>query len=92
MATNRHVNRSDVIAALEASPQFAEDARARHLVDRIGYDDEADSAAQSRAGTGAKLTKFTDYVKSITHIGTRQCRRWSRRRAKSATARRTIRC
>jgi protease-4 len=70
MATNRHVNRSDVIAALEASPQFAEDARTRHLVDRIGYDDEADSAAQSKAGTGAKLTKFMDYVKSVTHIGT----------------------
>ena len=41
MAANRHITRPEVIAALEASPQFAEDARARHLVDRIGYDDEA---------------------------------------------------
>jgi protease-4 len=70
MAANRRLARSDVIAALEASPQFAEDARARHLVDRIGFDDEADAAAQGRAGTGAKLAKFTDYVKNISHIGT----------------------
>ncbi len=70
MAANRHITRPQVIAALEASPQFAEDARARHLVDRIGFDDEADTAARARAGAGAKLTKFTDYVKNVTHIGT----------------------
>jgi protease-4 len=70
MASNRHVGRPEVIAALEASPQFAEDARSRHLVDRIGYDDEANAAAQRRAGAGSKLTKFTDYVKDVTHIGT----------------------
>ena len=29
MAANRHVSRAEVIAALEASPQFAEDARSR---------------------------------------------------------------
>ncbi|HEX4273179.1 MAG TPA: signal peptide peptidase SppA [Rhizomicrobium sp.] len=70
MATNRHITRPEVIAALEASPQFAEDARARHLVDRIGYDDEARAAAQAKGGAGVKLTKFTDYVKSVTHVGT----------------------
>jgi protease-4 len=70
MAANRHITRPQVIAALEASPQFAEDAQARHLVDRIGFDDEADTAARARAGAGAKLTKFTDYVKNVTHIGT----------------------
>jgi protease-4 len=70
MAANRHITRSEVIAALEASPQFAEDARSRHLVDRIGYDDEARAAAQAKAGGGAKLTKFTDYVKNISHVGT----------------------
>jgi protease-4 len=63
MAANRHIARADVVAALEASPQFAEDARARKLVDRIGYDDEARAAANARAGAGAKSVKFTDYVK-----------------------------
>ena len=70
MAANRHITRPEVIAGLEASPQFAEDARSRRLVDRIGYDDEARAAARARAGDGAKLTKFTDYVKAITHAGT----------------------
>ncbi|MEO8301224.1 MAG: signal peptide peptidase SppA [Rhizomicrobium sp.] len=63
MAANRKVKRADVIAALEASPQFAEEARARHLVDRLGYDDEALAAAKAKAGADAKSVKFTDYVK-----------------------------
>jgi len=63
MASNRHVPRADVIAALEASPQFAEEARTRRLVDRIGYDDEARAAANARAGANVKSVKFTDYVK-----------------------------
>jgi len=63
MAANRHITRADVIAALEASPQFAEDALGRHLVDRIGYDDEARASVKARAGSGAELTPFTDYVK-----------------------------
>ena len=63
MAANRKITRSDMIAGLEASPQLAEEARTRHLVDRIGYEDEILSAANTRAGSGAKSVKFTDYVK-----------------------------
>ena len=71
MAANRHVTRPEVIAALEASPQLAGEARSRHLVDRIGYDDEARAAANARAGAGAKSVKFTDYVKeAISGLGT----------------------
>ncbi|HKX64374.1 MAG TPA: S49 family peptidase, partial [Rhizomicrobium sp.] len=65
MAANRHVKRADVIAALEASPQFAEEAMARHLVDRLGYDDEARAAAKAKAGADSKSVKFTTYVKAI---------------------------
>jgi len=64
MAENRHIPRADVVAALQASPQFAEEARSRKLVDRIGYDDEARAAATARAGKGAKSVKFTEYVKN----------------------------
>ncbi len=64
MAANRHLARGEVIAALQASPQFAEEARSRRLVDRIGYDDEARAAAKSRAGDGAKTVAFNDYVKN----------------------------
>ncbi len=71
MAANRHLSRAQVIAALEASPQFAEEARTAKLVDRIGYDDEARAAAAARAGSGAKSIKFTDYVKNTAdRIGT----------------------
>ncbi len=63
MAANRHLTRPEVITALEASPQFAEDARARRLVDRIGYDDEAQASAKARAGDSAKAVAFNDYVK-----------------------------
>jgi protease-4 len=66
MAANRRIPRAEVTAALDASPQFAEDARTRKLVDRIGYDDEARAAANARAGAGAKSVKFTDYVKEAT--------------------------
>jgi len=66
MAANRHLSRDQVIAALQASPQFAEDARAAKLVDRIGYDDQARAAATGRAGSGAKSVKFADYVKNTT--------------------------
>jgi protease-4 len=65
MADNRHVAPADVAAAFEASPQFAEEAKSRKLVDRIGYDDEARAAATARAGAGAKSIKFTDYVKDL---------------------------
>ena len=68
MAANRHVTRPEVIAGLEASPQFAEEARARRLVDRIGYDDEARAAANTRAGAAAKSVKFIDYVKATPRL------------------------
>jgi protease-4 len=66
MAANRHLTHAQVVAALQASPQFAEDARTAKLVDRIGYDDQARAAAIAKAGSGAKSIKFTDYVKNTT--------------------------
>ena len=50
--------------ALDASPQFAEDALHERLIDRIGYDDEARGAALARAGSGAKAIKMTDYLRA----------------------------
>jgi protease-4 len=64
MATARHLKPGTVAAALEASPQFAEDAQKAKLIDRIGYDDEARAAALARAGAGAKAIKMTDYLKT----------------------------
>ncbi len=64
VSTDRHLDPAKVRAAFDASPQFAEDAKAKGLVDRIGYDDDALAAGLARAGAGAKPFKITDYIKS----------------------------
>jgi len=62
-ADDRHLGRDKIIAAFEASPQFTENARAAGLIDRVGYDDDAQNAALARAGQGAKLVTMSEYVK-----------------------------
>jgi len=64
-ATDRHMTPDAVRAAFEASPQFSEDARAKGLVDRLGYDDEALAAAIAKGGAGTKAVKFEDYAKGL---------------------------
>jgi protease-4 len=64
MAAARKISRPELVAALEASPQFTEDALQRRLIDKVGYDDEARAAAQSRAGGGAKLVRFASYARA----------------------------
>lgn len=63
IAGARHVPRAALVAALEQSPQFAEDAQKARLIDRTGYDDEARAEALRRAGGGAKLVRFTNYTR-----------------------------
>lgn len=64
MAAGRKLKPEQVAAVLEQSPQFAEDARKAKLIDRIGYDDEADKAALARAGADAETVKVAEYMKS----------------------------
>ena len=66
VAAARHLDPAKVQDAFDASPQFAEDAKAKGLVDRIGYDDDALGAGLGRAGSGAKPVKMTDYIKEQT--------------------------
>ena len=63
VAAARRLTPAKVREAFDASPQFAEDAKAKGLVDRIGYDDDALGAALGRAGSGAKPVKMTDYIR-----------------------------
>ncbi len=63
-AADRKLSPKAVAAAFEASPQFAEEAQRAHLVDRIGYDDDAKNAAVARAG-GAKAVTLKKYSKNI---------------------------
>ncbi len=64
-ATDRHLDKTALAAALDASPQFSEDAKQKGLIDRLGYDDDALGAALGRAGTGAKALKINDYPKPV---------------------------
>ncbi|MEO8895995.1 MAG: signal peptide peptidase SppA, partial [Rhizomicrobium sp.] len=64
VATDRRLDPAKVRAAFDESPQFAEDAKTKGLIDRIGYDDDALGAGLSRAGQGAKSYKITDYIKT----------------------------
>ena len=61
IAAGRNLPIINVTNALEASPQFASDARAKGLVDKVGYDDEAGNAALARAGDDAKFEALADY-------------------------------
>jgi protease-4 len=64
VAADRRLDPAKVRAAFDESPQFAEDAKAKGLIDRIGYDDDALGAGLGRAGAGAKPYKITDYIKA----------------------------
>ncbi|MBN9589340.1 MAG: hypothetical protein BGN85_03160 [Alphaproteobacteria bacterium 64-11] len=70
IATARHLKPALVRQALDASPQFSEDARNARLIDRIGYDDQAKGAALARAGAGAKEVKLADYQGAIEPVFT----------------------
>jgi protease-4 len=66
IAAQRKLSPEQVRAALDASPQMAEEALARKLVDRTGYEDDLMAEALKRAGAGARQASMTDYVESRT--------------------------
>ncbi len=68
VATLRKLSSKAVVAVLERSPQFAEDAQRGHLIDKIGYDDEAEAAARRRAGA-ASFVSVMDYVRATVTAG-----------------------
>ncbi len=63
MARARKITRPELVSALEASPQFTEEAMKARLIDRVGYDDEARAAATARAGAGARIVRFGNYAR-----------------------------
>jgi protease IV len=61
-AKDRKVAVDAMKAAFEASPQFTEDAKARKLIDKIGYDDDALNAAMAKAGDGADQVTLAQFL------------------------------
>ena len=63
-AGDRKLDAKVLAATFEKSPQFAEDAKKAGLIDRIGYDDDAQGAAYGRAGDGTKFIKMSEFVRA----------------------------
>jgi protease-4 len=64
MATDRKLDRTQLVAVLDASPSTVETVKDKGLITNIGYDDEARDAAKARAGQGATITRFNRYVQA----------------------------
>src|SRR5579884_191319 len=62
IAADRHMSEAAVKAAIDGGPYLAVEAADAHLVDRLGYSDEATARARERAGTGAKLVSLKTYL------------------------------
>jgi protease-4 len=62
IAAERKLPLHAVTAALEQSPQTAEDAQHTRLIDRLGYEDDAKDTAIARAG-GAKSVSVRQYAR-----------------------------
>lgn len=51
-----------IVASLNASPQFAEDAQKAGLIDKLAYDDDAEFSALKRAGQNAKKVPLLEFL------------------------------
>lgn len=63
-SADRKLAAKTLVAVLEASPQFTEDAKKAGLIDKIGYDDDALNAALGRAGAKAQSTPMAQFVRA----------------------------
>ncbi len=63
-AIDRKKNPAALQAAIEAGPYLAEDAAKLGLIDKVGQVKDAETAILAKAGDGAKLVDFTDYMRA----------------------------
>jgi protease-4 len=61
-AQDRKIEPAALIKTLEAGPYSAEEAQAKGLIDRVGQVKDIQDAMLARAGKGAKLIDFDDYI------------------------------
>ena len=62
IADARNLPPDQVEALIDRGPFVADEALAAHLVDRLGYRDEAVARAREKAGAGAKLVLLSRYL------------------------------
>ena len=62
IAAARNLSAEQVTALIDRGPFVADEALAAHLVDRLGYRDEALARARERAGSGGKFVALSRYL------------------------------
>ncbi|HEV2336921.1 MAG TPA: signal peptide peptidase SppA [Stellaceae bacterium] len=67
IVTARKLSEAQVAQLIDRGPFFADEALAAHLVDHLGYRDEAVARARQRAGAGAELVSLSRYLDGAGH-------------------------
>ncbi len=65
IAESRHIDEAQVRALVDRAPLLTAEATEAHLVDHVGYRDQAESAARGRAGDGAQTLALRRYLSRI---------------------------
>jgi protease IV len=63
IAGDRKKTREEVVALVNTAPYLTQEAIDKKLIDKQGYDDEAEDAAVARAGGKAELKTLSEYFK-----------------------------
>jgi protease IV len=63
IAGDRKKTRDEVVALINTAPYLTQEAIDKKLIDKQGYDDEAEDAAVAKAGGKAELKTLTEYFK-----------------------------
>ena len=63
IAASRKKTRDEIVALINSAPYLTQQAIDKKLIDKQGYDDEAEDAAKARAGGKAELKTLSEYYK-----------------------------
>lgn len=63
IAVDRKRTREEIVQLIDAAPYLTQEAIDKKLIDKQGYDDEAEDAALARAGGKAEIMKLSEYYK-----------------------------
>jgi protease IV len=61
----RKISEPDLRSLIDRAPLFASDALSAHLVDKLGYRDEAIAEAERRAGGGGTMVALSRYLQRV---------------------------
>jgi protease IV len=67
IAKDRKLDEAAVRALIDRGPLLTDEALKAHLIDHVGYRDQAEAAARARAGTGAQLAPVLSYLAGAGH-------------------------